>query len=625
MTASRSSRAAMTAGLAALCLLIGGPTGADRVRAQSGPTAGADGAGSVGEPLRLGPPAEAGSPDRDAPTPEGADPAASQAAPGSGSGDARDGIEVDQLDEMSLETLGVLDADSGALGADMWSGTPRRRVEALLPRLPDALDAPVLRDLARRLLLSPAVAPERRHAGSGSRDLLALRVDRLAAVGATDGLIRLIEALPRDTRSPGVSRHRVEALLLNHERAAACDAVRNAVRGSDGAFWQQALALCQFADGEIAQADLTVRLLRERTDDAHTAFAALYDAATAGGKRLPDDLPDALDPLQLSLILASDLPLPDARIDDLSAGVAASLATATSGPLKRRTRAAERAAALGALPVQQLGQLYDAFTFAKDDLVAAASQAAERERDKLAPVRRRALVYQAVRQEPAAAVRAELLRQLLSDRAPGAFIATSRLLAEALTALEVQPDLAWFAATAGRALYAADRPNAAGSWLRMVQQEAIINPEAAAAVTALWPYAMLAGADERPANGGLAAWRQAQDGNGRTPPAGRESLLRALLGALGRAPERSWIEIALDTPAAAQPAPPAALMYALQEAGEAGRVGETVLLTLLVVGPQGLSDCHAAALGIAVTALKRVGLHDAARRLAVQAAIYRGI
>ena len=112
---------------------------------------------------------------------------------------------------------------------------------------------------------------------------------------------------------------------------------------------------------------------------------------------------------------------------------------------------------------------------------------------------------------------------------------------------------------------------------------------------------------------------------GATPAAGRESLLRALLGALGRAPERSWIEIALDTPAAAQPAPPAALMYALQEAGESGRVGETVLLTLLVIAPQGLSDCHPAALGIAVTALKRVELHEAARRLAVQAAIYRGV
>ena len=628
MTGSRSSRAALTVGLAALFLLTGGAAAPSFVVAQSTAQDTGDRSQTIGEPLRLGPP----DPARDA------DGAAAESDPGrtstsgdSGSRDAAaarespNGVEVDQLDEMSLETLGVLDADSGALGADMWSGTPRRRVEALLPRLPGELDAPVLRDLARRLLLSPAVAPERQHAEGGSRDLLALRVDRLAAIGAIDGLMRLIDALPRHTDSPGVLRHRVTALLLRHERPTACRSVRAAVRESDGAFWQKALALCQFADGEIAQADLTVRLLREQAGADHAGFMALYDAATAERERLPDGLPKALDPLHLGLILAGELPLPDNRLNGLSAGTLAAVATADRGPLTLRARAAERAAALDALPVDVLGQLYDQFTFADADLTSAASQIAERERDKLAPVRRRALLYQAVRQEPAASVRAELLRQLLSERTPGAFVATAKLLADDLTRLEVQSDLAWFAATAGRALYAADRPKAAGRWLRMVQQEAIINPKAAAAVTALWPYAMLAGAEELPANGGLAAWRQAQDGAGPATVAARESLLRALLGALGRATERSWVEIALDAPARPQPAPPAALVYALQEAGEAGRRGETVLLTLLVLGPQGLKDCHPAAVGTAVTALKRVGLDPTARRLALQAAIFQGI
>lgn len=628
MTASRSSRAALTAGLAALFLLTGGAAGPPFVYAQSGVQESGDRSQTIGEPLRLGPPDNADDAD-DAPA--GSAPARPSAADDGGSPDTTtanespSGVEIDQLDEMSLETLGVLDADTGALGADMWSGSPRRRVEALLPRLPEELDAPVLRDLARRLLLSPAVAPERQHAQGGSRDLLALRIDRLAAIGATDGLMQLVDALPRDTDSPGVLRHRVGALLLRHERPRACRSVRSAVRKTDGAFWQKALALCQFADGQIAQADLTVRLLREQAGADRDGFMALYDAATAEQERLPSDLPKALDPLHLGLILAGDLPLPDNRLNGLSAGALAAVATADRGPLTLRTRAAERAAALDALPVDMLGQLYDQFTFADADLTSAASQIAERERDKLDPVRRRALLYQAVRQEPAAIVRAELLRQLLSERPPDSFVATARLLADDLTRLEVQPDLAWFAATAGRALYAANRPKAAGRWLRMVQQEAIINPKAAAAVTALWPYAMLAGAEELPANGGLAAWRQAQDGAAPATVAARESLLRALLGALGRTTERSWVEIALDAPARSQPAPPAALVYALQEAGEADRRGETVLLTLLVLGPQGLKDCHPAAIGTAVTALKRVGLDPTARRLALQAAIFQGI
>ncbi|MBK1698487.1 hypothetical protein CKO21_14660 [Rhodovibrio salinarum] len=614
--------------MAALLLFTGTTTGPARAQTQGDGSPSADtppqSADPIGEPLRLGPPEEVDS----APPPDGTSQGGQDQSAGNSSQTsprrAPEGIEVDQLDEMSLETLGVLDSNSGALGADMWAGTPRRRVEALLPRLPGNLDAPVLRDLARRLLLSPAVAPERQHAQGGTRDLLALRVDRLAAIGATDAVMRLIDALPRNTRSPGVLRHRVEALLLRHDREAACTAVRNAVRESDGAFWQKALALCQFADGAVAQADLTVRLLREQADPDQTGFLTLYEAATAGADRLPDGLPESLGPLELGLIVAGGLPFPQAPWHGLSVGALASLATAENGDLALRTRAAERSVALGILPPTRLGALYDRFTF-PDGTLNAASQAPERGRDKMASVRRRALLYQAAQQEPSPAARAELFRQLLSERSPGAFIATARLLADALESIQVRPDLAWFAATAGRALYAADRPKAAGQWLRMAQQEAIINPKAAAAVTALWPYAMLSGADEVPANGGLAAWHQAQDGPDDAPPTQRESALRALLSALGQAPERSWVEVALDAPATPQPAPPAALLFALREAGEAGRRGETVLLTLLVLGPQGLGHCHPLALGSAVTALKQVGLDDTAHRLALQAAIYQGV
>jgi hypothetical protein len=153
----------------------------------------------------------------------------------------------------------------------------------------------------------------------------------------------------------------------------------------------------------------------------------------------------------------------------------------------------------------------------------------------------------------------------------------------------------------------------------------MINPKAAAAVTALWPYAVLSGAAELPANGGLATWRQAQDDASAATVGRRESLLRASLAAFGREPERSWVEIALDAPVDPHPAPPAALVYALEDAGRGGRRGETVLLTLLALGPAGLAECHPAALGTAITALERVGLEPAARRLAVEAAVLNGV
>jgi hypothetical protein len=312
-------------------------------------------------------------------------------------------------------------------------------------------------------------------------------------------------------------------------------------------------------------------------------------------------------------------------VDDLPPALLAAVATGGHGALELRAAAAERAAALEVLPARRLDELYRAFSFSRDRLAEAATLESERANAHAPPVRQRALLYQALQAETAPAVQAELLNRLLNDRAPGDFLAAARLLAEPLAQLEVRSDLAWFAPTAGRALFAAGRAEAAGHWLRMAQQEAIINPKAAAAVTALWPYAMLSGSGEVPANGGLGAWRQAQDGTTGDAVGARESLLRALLAALGRVPERSWVEIAMNAPVDPRPAPPAALIYALQEAGDGGRRGEAVLLTLLALGPQGLDGCHPAAAGAAVLALKQVGLRDAAHRLALEAAVFNGI
>jgi hypothetical protein len=71
--------------------------------------------------------------------------------------------------------------------------------------------------------------------------------------------------------------------------------------------------------------------------------------------------------------------------------------------------------------------------------------------------------------------------------------------------------------------------------------------------------------------------------------------------------------------------PNAALLYALDEASEARRIGETVLLSLIVLGEQGPGESHAYALSTVLTALGRIGLESEARALAIEAALASGI
>jgi len=567
-------------------------------------------AAQVGQPLQLAPP-ESEAPDSggaatNRPTP--AEDPADRELPGAGV----EGIEVDRLDELNPETIGILDPGADGLGPDMWAGTPRHVVEALLPHISGTLASPTLRELARRLLLSSSAPPARRKASDSRKgSLLNLRAERLVALGEMAGLAELLRVVPRRFHDDALSRRRAEALFLTGRTQQACEVVERALEGSQARYWEKALAVCQVASEARQQASLTATLLRETGGADGSDFLRVFDALDAGDA---DSLElETLEPLSVALLLAGGATPPEGA---WRSGMPVVLALAEDGaaPPPQRLRAAEFAASRGALPPEKLRLLYMA------QEAGDAATDPEGAPDALA----RAGLYQAVRQASTQAERVDGLRRLFEATPPWLYLAMSRVAAPFLVNVEPRAGLSGFAALAGRALYAADRREAADRWLTMAQEESIINPEAAAAVTALWPYARLSGAAEVPVNGGLAAWRSAHAAP-ESEVARRESLLRAAFQALGERDDRVWIEIAADAPLPARPMPAAARVYALREAGEAGRVGEVVLLALVTLGESGLGACHPMLLGTALAALSQVGLEAEARRIAVEAAIANGV
>lgn len=581
---------------------------------------------AIGQPMRLGPPPDTpGDPARteeQRPTdretaPRGTGAVEATPLPGSGV----EGIEVDRLGDLNPETLGVLDPGAGGLGPRIWSGTARHVVAALLPRIPDNLTSPVLHEMARRLLLSNTAPPPRRQAGRrGTRSLLHLRVDRLMALGEIAGVAELLRAVPQRFQDDPLLRRRFEALALLRDHDGACDVAYRAMDDSDAAWWQKALAICQLARDRRDQANLTMALLREQGGSASDPFLRLYAALDSGSIALAEG---ALSRLEVALLLAGGGRLPDAAAEHADlAGLAALARQEQSGALLR-TRAAELAAARGQFRDEALRRLYMDFTF-KGERLASLQSDEPASGATLSGTEQRALLYQAVRQAESPGQRAQMLRRLFETTPEDLYLAMSRALAPFLMQLEPSANLSGFAAMAGRALYAGGRADAAGHWLTMARAESIVNPEAAAAMTALWPYAQLAGAAEVHVNGGLAAWRTAHAA-AEPDKSRREQLLTAAFGALEEGEARSWIEIAADGGLPPQPMPAAAPLYALMEAGKAGRTGEVVLLTLVTVGEQGLEGCHPMLLDVALTALSAVGLEAEARQLAIEAAVANGV
>ena len=136
---------------------------------------------------------------------------------------------------------------------------------------------------------------------------------------------------------------------------------------------------------------------------------------------------------------------------------------------------------------------------------------------------------------------------------------------------------------------------------------------------------VVSGAGALTTDGSLAAWRAMREGMGDDALDRGQTLLRAVFQALGERDPLSWSVIAANGAPAGRPAPNAALLYALVEAGEARRIGETVLLSLVVLGEQGPGDSHVFALSTVLTALRRIGLESEARALAIEAALANGI
>ncbi len=576
------------------------------------------------QPLRLVPPAALGP--TNVPAPSGGVPRTVIEAPATISAGSSSAIEVNPLADIAPDSIGTLDPGAGGFGIEMWRGSDRRIVTRLLGLLPDTMSSRGMRALARRLLTSIASPPISQFeiADEVEQSLLGLRIERLMTLGEVAALNDLLAVVPSRRDDELRARTRVDALLLAHDTTEACRLVRNGIASYHQVpYWQKAMVLCQMIAGDVDQMMLGLDLLRERGGDDDPVFFALTGALFGAEPVIPEDA--TLTPLHLAMLQTIGIPLPPGQVARAAPALLLAIAQMPNLDIEQRAAAVQRASAMGLLDGAALARVYDGFSFTPEELAGAIGAT-----ETMAGVRLHALLYQAARDQNLPASRAEILRVALElGAAEGLYQALVPVYLPLLLEVPVTPTLSWFAADAGRALYAAGRYEQASAWLMLGRQEALINPRAGTAAASLWPYSRLAGGTALTTDGTLATWRALRAGMG----AGGgdvglnrgQTLLRAVFQALGERDPLSWGQIAAEGEVANRIAPNAALLYALDEASESRRIGETVLLALIVLGAEGPGESHAYALSAALTALTRVGLEAEARALAIEAALASGI
>lgn len=527
---------------------------------------------------------------------------------------APEGITVNALEDISTDYGGTLEPNDGGLGYDMWVGTDRAVVEQLLPQVPIQPLSPAMRDLARRLLLSTADAP----VGTAHLNLMAVRAERLAKLGNAQDIADFLELVRPDDFDPALARLQIDALLLAGRRDEACTATRSHLAMFDSdVYLQKAFAFCQMVAGERIPGMLASDLLFEQgVEDPvfYDLMAALDGASGIMIESLPE--PNALT---LAMLEAAGIAPPADLATSGDPLILGALARNDALDPELRLVVAEQAAARGAYPVVELAKLYRAVKVepaVRDAIMDTAVGV-------ITP-RQRALLYQEALFATDSGVRARYLQRSLNlARAHGGYMLTAETLLPLISDIVPAPQLTWFAADAGRALFVMKRYELASAWFAVVRRTEAVDPVAAAALPTLWLYARIAGGADPMAwdASSLAEWRATQSADDEL---GMNALrIYAVFDGLGET-----IGNAADLPVATGDVaqiPNPSLFFNLAEAATAGRRGETVMLALINLGEGGPGQVNPIVLSRVLSSLRTVGLNAEARALAFEAIVAAGI
>ena len=527
------------------------------------------------------------------------------------------GIVVGTLAEIDPDAAGVVLPGIEHFPADLWAGSRRSRIEALLPRLPALATSASVRRLALALLTSPGQPP----AGAGEPGALVLsRAERLAAMGARDQALALLDRAGPPGGADAIARLRTESRLVALDYDGACEGIASRAGRTGDGYWRRVRILCQAEAGLIEAATLGLELLLE----SDASPDPLFDDTIYAMAGLAEPLLERLDrptPLRVAAWRLAQFPIPSAAIATAVPDVLPTIVEAPESSPATRLHAAERAWALGTLPIEAVRALYMQTAFSPEERADALAQIVG-----LEPVLARALMVQAIEAQTVPALRAELLAALLSDAERHGGRLLAHALADQVRSIPPAPAHAWFGVLAGRALIAAgDRDGAAG-WYALAH---------ARGAPRLWPLMLLSADESHLTAADFDAWLASQEGDGGEADAAAESGASAkrdglvvLLAALGgRIEPEVWDRLLVDEAAVAAraPAPAPALIHGLKEAAGAGRLGETVLMALLLLGDAGPVADGAATVGPVVSALIAVGLREEARAIALEAALAAGL
>ncbi|MBD20289.1 MAG: hypothetical protein CMM37_04520 [Rhodospirillaceae bacterium] len=524
-------------------------------------------------------------------------------------------VAVQNLQELDRDSIGLLDDNQGGLGADMWSGISRSLVTRLLVLLPSRINSPIMRNLMRRLLLTEAVAPKKVRSQPA---LLPLRIGALFETGDLKSALALISLTSNRTSEEGLARIGIDGRLFGNDTAGACQLVQVQSDQFKGVYWQKAAAFCLAMAGKMAQANLISDVLAENTNSLNPAFFSAMDKLSGAASPKISSLkgPSAL---MLSLMRSAGLILPKDVIEDASPSALRLISLSPNAPIEVRLAAGELARVLGVIGSKRLGEIYNVIDSDSTLITNPIQYLSENWGPK-----GRAFLAQIVEKQEDTVERAKIIDEALKlAQKQGEWKITALAMVPYVETIEPSADLAWFSGTAARIFIATGNYKSARNWLESSKdQEMKLSNR-----MDLYPLLTLITKSDvtRVQVVELRDWWKTQNVLGDGGLAKARTFF-SLLNSMGVAiPSDLWAEVLDDGQPIKKFGPKATIRNALSQVAEDGSRGATVAMTLIALGERGILDQNLFAAEMSIKALRRIGLKQEARAIALETAIGAGL
>ena len=529
---------------------------------------------------------------------------------------AETGLEIVALLAVDTDGVGTLEEGGGGFRRDMWQESDGVLMGRLLGML-ETGSGTVL-DLSRRLLLTSAKPP------TGTvDDWLGQRIRSLIGLGLQNDADELMNRAGLRALETAGRQGRIDMLFLAGDSESACKEVRAVLNEEDVPSLAPALVFCQRLEGRHDAADLSLAVLQDTGLDVDPRFHAL-NAALAASQSASLETLEGATPLLFAMAAASGADVPLEALEGASPALLRAVADRADLPAEIRLAAAERCAARGTMTGTELGSLYREADMSAD--------VAEIESGVLGRARLFQEAAGAVLVREKARLIASLVHHGARDREPSAFRAAAMAAASELVSMTPGNDLGWFSAQAALTLLAVGRPEEAAGWWPLIEQRAFLDESAAAEAAVLWPLLRLWMGENLPDDGdNMRRWWQTVAGVAPERALRLGGLYLVLMAALDdRAAEPLLGDVLAAWSGHSQPVfqgrtASSGFLVALEAASREGRLGETILLSIVLIGPEGPAGSDVSNLRAVIETLRQAGLERDARLLALEAAFANAV